>query len=141
MDNPVEMMTHSVMFADNVLKRLIAHTVNEEVDTPFDTCIETSGHIELQDQNNDKYILKLDIVDKDYMLDLKHFSNNPQVKEKMVFLLNAVKILYNPLKDHMKVWANEKNKSFNYVLQLSYNTTLFIDKDTEKRIGIILVKV
>jgi hypothetical protein len=135
-------LEHSVSFADNVLKHLVAHTVGEELNTLFDECVDTSGSILITDKNcKKKYTLCLGLVDKDYMLDLKQFKDNAGVKERMVFLLNTVKVLYCPIKDHMKKWASENNTTFNYVLQIGLNTTLFLDQDSKKRIGIILTLV
>lgn len=142
-------LEQSVMFADNVIKHLVAHTLGKEVDDLFDTVVESKGEVLIKDLSNkpkestesEKYTLGLDIVDSDYMLDLLHFKDNEQVKEQMIFLLNTVKVLYCPIKDYMKKWASENNTTFNYVLQIGLNTTLFLDKDCKKRIGIILKKV
>lgn len=142
-----KILEHSVLFADNVLKHLVAHTVGKDVDELFDECVDTKGHILINEEgdgkNNEstKYTLGLDIVSKDYMLDLKHFQGHEGVKKRIVFLLNTVKTLYCPIKDHMKKWAVENNTTFNYVLQIGLNTTLFLDKDSKKRIGIKLIPV
>jgi hypothetical protein len=140
-------LEQSVSFADNVLKRLVAHTVDEDVDMLFDMCVETRGSIliketsEGKDDEPDMYTLGLDIVDHDYMLDLKHFKDNTDVKERIVFLLNTVKVLYCPIKDHMKKWAADNDTAFNYVLQIDLKTTLFLDKNSKKRIGVKLTPV
>lgn len=139
-------LEQSMSFADNVLKRLVAHTIDEDIDELFEECVDTRGSILITDSgfnNNEskKYKLELDIVNRDYMLDLKHFEDNKQVKDRIIFLLNTVKVLYCPIKDHMKKWAEENNNTFNYVLQIGLNTTLFLDKDSEKRIGIKLTAV
>lgn len=140
-------LEQSVSFADNVLKRLVAHTIDEDIDNLFDECVETRGSILIKkngDSNDDEpsnYTLELDIVDHDYMLDLKHFKDDENVKERIVFLLNTVKVLYCPIKDHMKKWAMENDTTFNYVLQIGLNTTLFLDKDSKKRIGVKLTAV
>lgn len=134
-------LDQAVSFADNALKRLVAHTVGRDVNELFDECMETRGQILIEEKNNGKYTLELDIVPKDYMLDLGHFKNNKNVKDGMIFLLNAVKILYCPIKDHMKALLIDSSDTFNYVLQIGLNTTLFLDKDSEKRIGIVLTPV
>jgi hypothetical protein len=140
-------LEHSVSFADNVLKRLVAHTVDEDVDILFDECVETRGSILIKETGEGKddepgmHTLDLDIVDHDYMLDLKHFKDNENVKERIVFLLNMVKILYCPIKDHMKKWAADNDTTFNYVLQIGLNTTLFLDKNSKKRIGVKITPV
>lgn len=143
-DNVLE---QSIMFADNVLKRLVAHTLNKEVDELFDTIIDTRGEILINIEDDEhsknpiphtKHLMCLDIVPKDYMLDLGIYKDNEKVKDQMVFLLNTVKVLYCPIKDSMKQWAKENDTTFHNVLQIGLNTTLFIDKDSEKRIGIIL---
>lgn len=148
-DTAKMVLEQSVMFADNVIKRLVAHTLGKEVDDLFDTIVKSRGEVLIEDSSNEskesteskKYTLGLDIVDHDYMLNLQQFKGNEQVKERMVFLLNTVKVLYCPIKDHMKKWAGENDTTFNYVLQIGLNTTLFLDKDSKKRIGIILKKV
>jgi hypothetical protein len=181
-------LNQSMMFADNVLKRLIALTINRRVDDIFETCLNTRGSVLItsinQEDNSveEKYTLELDIVDSDYMLDLGKFKDHPEIKERLSFLLNTVKVLYCPIKDYMKKWvktdqknpailmngeldeldnsggfdvcrldddekyveSNDLNKKitmFNYVLQIGLNTTLFIDKDSKKRIGVILKRV
>lgn len=140
-------LEQSVSFADNVLKRLVAHTVDEDIDDLFDECVETRGAILIKEEGNgkndepNKYTLELDIVDHDYMLDLGHFKDDESVKKRIVFLLNTVKVLYCPIKDHMKKWAAENDTTFNYVLQIGLNTTLFLDKDSKKRIGVKLAVV
>jgi hypothetical protein len=140
-------LEQSVSFADNVLKRLVAHTIDEDIDDLFDECVETRGAILIKeegdgkDEEPNKYTLELDIVDHDYMLDLKHFKDDKNVKERIVFLLNTVKVLYCPIKDHMKKWTEENGTTFNYVLQIGLNTTLFLDKDSKKRIGVKLTEV
>ena len=140
--NYQDIVENSLAFADNVIKRLVAHTLKKDVNELFDTCIDTRGQILIHDSNSDKkYLMGLDIVDKDYMLDLGAFQGNEDVKNRMIFLLNAVKVLYCPIKEHMKSWASENETTFNYVLQLGLNTTLFLDKETEKRIGIILNEI
>jgi hypothetical protein len=137
-------LENSISFADNVLKNLVAHTINKDVEDLFDTCDIKQGHILINDDNDElnNYTLSLDIVDNDYMLDLKHFKNNKDIKERIVFLLNTVKVLYCPIKDYMKKLSQEDGSyNFNYVLQIGLNTTLFLDKDSKKRIGIILTPV
>jgi hypothetical protein len=141
-------LDQSVLFADNVLKRLVAITVKEDVDDIFEEHVPTRGSILIDFKNTDekqplceKYVLELDIVPADYMLDLGPMKDSPEVKDRMVFLLNTVKVLYCPIKDYMKARAAETNDSFNYVLQIGLNTTLFLNKDTDKRIGIVLKKV
>jgi hypothetical protein len=131
---------HSIMFADNVLKQLVAHTINRNIDELFDSRVRTSSKILITIEDR-KYTMGLSIVDRDYMLDLGELKNEPKTKEHMVSLLNAVKVLYCPIKEHMKKWSEDNHTEFNYVLQIGLNTTLFIDKDSEKRIGIVLEPV
>lgn len=134
------MIEHSVAFADNVLKRLVAHTVSKDLNELFDTHVDTRGEILINDGST-QYSLSLDIVPHDYMLDLGHFSNNDSVKERIVHLLNMVKVLYIPVKAHMVKWASDHDTTFEYNLQLDLNTTLFLNHETEKRIGIVLTKL
>ena len=128
---------NAIMFADVVIKELVAHTIGCSVNEIFDSEINTVGEI-LINLDKKKYIMKLGIVDRDYMLDLGELKDDEQIKSRIVFLLNTVKILFNPIKDYMRKWSAKRDKSFNYVLQIGLNTTLFLDKDMEKRIGIIL---
>ena len=145
-------LDQSMMFADNVLKRLVAHTLDVDIDELFDTMVKTRGEILIVDNQTEhcelsqllepqKYTMGLDIVDHDYMLDLGRYADDPKVKEQMVFLLNTVKVLYCPIKDYMKTRTQCNGSAFNYVLQIGLNTTLFLDKDSKKRIGIVLKKV
>lgn len=176
-ENAKKILNQSVMFADNVLKRLISITMGRAVSDMFEHVLDTRGSVLMNVTHQDtkketKYMLTLDIVDSDYMLDLKELKDHPEVKQRITFLLNTVKVLYCPLKDYMKKWVltdqkqpirnkngafeysdenvnkqnekkntNEEEKSFNYVLQIGLNTTLFLDKDVKKRIGIIMKQV
>lgn len=137
-------LLQSVMFADNVLKRLVALTVDEDVNDLFDTILPTSGSVLItadEGKAETKYNMHLDIVDADYMLDLGILKDSAEVRDRITFLLNTVKVLYNPIKDHMKQLTAESGGNFNYVLQIGLNTTLFLDKDVKKRIGIIMKEV
>ena len=130
-------LEQSVLFADKVLKKLMSHTLDANIEEIFDSVLDTSGEILLDDGKN-KYKMYLDIVEKNYVLDLKNFKNNTQVKNSMIFLLNTVKVLYCPIKDHVKLWSVGRGKTFNGVLQIDLNTNLFIDRNSQKRIGIVL---
>lgn len=137
-------LLQSVMFADNVLKRLVSLTVGEDVDDLFDTILPTRGSVLItagEGESEAKYNMQLDIVDADYMLDLGTLKDSTEVRDRITFLLNTVKVLYNPIKDHMKKITAESDGVFNYVLQIGLNTTLFLDKDSKKRIGIIMNEV
>ena len=133
-------------FADRALKTLVAHTLGNTVEELFESCTPTSGMIcitdvEEKDETKNKYVMYLDIVDKDYMLDLGKFADNPSIKNNMIFLLNTVKASYPPVKDYMKEVAAKNGYTFNYILDIGLNTTLFLDRDTKKRIGIMLRQV
>ena len=132
---PYYILENSMKFADKVLKQLVACTLNTTVDELFSECLDDTGYVGIE-IDDIKFSLSLGIVPKDYMLDLGRFHGNAEVQERMVFLLNCVKLLYCPVKDHMK-----KQMDFNYVLQLDLNTTMFLDSGTEKRIGILLKEV
>jgi hypothetical protein len=104
--------------------------------------LKTNEGIELKtDKKTKKYVMQLQLVDKEYVLDLKDLKDNEEVKKRMVFLLNCVKVLYCPIKDHMTVWAKDNNREFDYTLQLDKNTNLYLDENSEKRIGITLKRV
>lgn len=129
-------VNNSILFADKVLKLLIAHTLDADIKNVFEDHHTESGFIRINDGSSE-YDMYLDIVDKDYMLDLIHFNNNVNIRDRMVFLLNTVKVLFPPLKDYIK----NSHSEFNYVLQIDpKNTTLFLNPDMDKRIGIMLVK-
>jgi|OM-RGC.v1.024302844 hypothetical protein len=133
--NKEEIMDNAIVYADNVLKRLVAHTLDVDVKSVFDEQLSTIGSI-LIDDGKDRYLLQLDIVEHDYVLDLLHFANRSDVKERIVFLLNTVKVLYCPIRDYMRTKCE-----FNYVLQIGLNTTLFLDHTSKNRIGITLTKL
>lgn len=139
-----QIIEQSVTVADNVLKRLVAHTVGHTVEDLFDDCLGTIGQIFIESTDTEhggKYIMQLDIVDKDYMLDLKDLNENNAVKQRMIFLLDAVKVLYCSVKDRMKKWAELNDTTFEYMLELDSNTTLYLDSQKNKRIGITLQSV
>ena len=121
-----EVVTRSIAFADNVIKRLVAHTLNKPVESLFDSMLQTRGSILI----DDKYVMQLDIVNKDYMLDLSCLRSI-DVRDHIVFLLNSVKVLFGPVMEHVR-------RPNDYTLQLGQNTTLFLDSNAKKRIGITL---
>lgn len=143
MDIPLDQaIDNSILFADNVLKNLVAHTLDIPVEDIFTNVVPAKHPILINyAAKNKKYYMSLDIVDKDYMLelgDLKDEKVFESVKSRMIFLLNTVKFLYCPIKDYMKKWASDRDKTFDYMLGVDTNTTLYLDRDKEKRIGIIL---
>ena len=139
-------LNQSIAFADNVLKRLVAHTLNIDIDDIFEDYMDTIGEVLIKESDSEnnvrkEYTLSLDLVPHDYMLDLKHLKDHAGVKERIVFLLNTVKVLYCTIKDYMKKWSADNNTTFNKVLQIGLNTTLFLDKDADQRIGIIFKSI
>jgi hypothetical protein len=143
-----EILEQSAVVADQVLKRLVAHTVRRPMSDIFDSYlpigqvrIEQDGDTKNSNANTDKYVMYLALVDKDYMLDLGVLHGDESVKQRMIFLLNAVKVLYCPIKDYMQEWAADNNTAFEYILELGDNTTMYFDPEKKKRIGIILKKV
>lgn len=134
------MISNTVPFVDNVLKRLIAHTLARDIDSIFDSYYPTVGVIELESPNsrNDKYSLSLDIVPRDYILDLGPFKDHPEVNNCVSFLLNAVAVLYAPLSD---VTSMRIGNTFNYKINISSNSTIFLDESSDKRIGVVLKKI
>lgn len=137
-----QVIDHSILFADNVLKNLVAHTLDVAIEDIFDNVVPNKQPILINyAAKNKKYIMSLDIVDKDYMLDLGELRDEKvfeSVKGRMIFLLNTLKMLYCPIKDYMQKWASNRGQKFDYMLEIDINTTLYLDRDKEKRIGIIL---
>ena len=123
------------MYTDRVVKELIALTVNKDINVLFEDVMENKSVIKYTHSNGSVYNFKLDIVDADYFLELGELKDNKHVKNIMSQLLNMTRVTYCPLKDYMKGLGE-----FNYVLQLDHNTTLFLDKDVKKRVGIIMYK-
>ena len=135
------LIVNSILFADRPLKALVADVMGEDIETLFEDCAPSTGHIVISEEKSDKYEMKLGIVPSDYMLDLGKYKSNNEVKDRIIFLLNAVKVLYRPLKDYMNERAKKMNKPpFNYLLQIGHNTTLFLDKNSNTRIGILFKK-
>ena len=127
---------HATAFADYPLKSLIAHTLGKSIHHLFGDVDSKVGHIKITQELDGKTKHKkmsLQIKPKDYMLDLGELKDAPKAKECMTFLLNSVRVLFPALRDHLR-----KSMEFNYVLQISLNTMLFFDKDSPKRIGIVL---
>jgi hypothetical protein len=86
-------------------------------------------------------MMKLALVDKDYMLDLGDLHGKEDVKQRMIFLLNSVKVLFCPVKDYMIKYMTNKGLTFEYTMGIDTNTTLYLDKNSKKRIGILLTEV
>ncbi len=121
-----EALDRSMAYADNVLKRLVNETTGKQT---FHDFLPSRGNILIEQKNGTKFTLCLDIVDKDYMLDLSQIDVN--VKPQILFLLNTVKLLYYMLKNAAKL---------EYTLQIANNTTLYLEENCPKRIGVILKK-
>lgn len=124
-----KIIDQSIMFADRVLKNLIAHTMSRSVDEVFEDILETTGIITV----DNKYSMGLGVVDKEYVLDLKEYTGNEQVKDRIVFLLNMAKIAYCPIKTYLDTTGQE----FDHKLLIDMNTNLYFSEHTEKRIGVI----
>ena len=137
---------NSINFADNVVKNLVAHTVGVPVMDIFADIHPTKKEILIDYKaKNKRYCMSLDLVDKDYMLDLGNLKDEgvfKSVKARMAFLLNMTTLLYCPIVKYMQEWANDNGRSFEYLLEVDINnTTLYLDKNSEKRIGIMLREV
>lgn len=140
------LIDNSMKYADNVVKHLVSHTLDKKIDNVFQSYVETIGEIHVKYVDNKKnkstYSLSLSIVPKDYMLDLMHFTGNKEVLKLMGFLIDLTKLAYRPIKKYMKQWSNDNNVEFNYeFIQVAHNTTLYLDENSEKRIGFILKKI
>ena len=140
------LIDNSMKYADNVVKHLVSHTLNKKIDDVFQTYVKTIGeiHVKYVDNKENKltYSLSLSIVPKDYMLDLMHFTGNREVLKLMGFLIDLTKLAYRPIKEYMKKWSSDNNVEFNYeFIQVAHNTTLYLDENSQKRIGFILKKV
>lgn len=140
------LIDNSMKYADNVVKHLVSHTLDKKVDDVFQTYVKTIGEIHVKYVDNEEnkltYSLSLSIVPKDYMLDLMHFTGNKEVLKLMGFLIDLTKLAYRPIKKYMKKWSNDNNVEFNYeFIQVANNTTLYLDENSQKRIGFILKKV
>lgn len=140
------LIDNSMKYADNVAKHLVSHTLDKKIDDVFQTYVKTVGEIHVKYVDNEEnkltYSLSLSIVPKDYMLDLMHFTGNNEVLKLMGFLIDLTKLAYRPIKEYMKKWSSDNNVEFNYeFIQVAHNTTLYLDENSQKRIGFILKKV
>ena len=131
---------NAVIFADNVLKRLIAHTIGEDVDYIFKNCVQTRGAL-MMVMNDQKYLMDMAIVDRDYVLDLGAFAEVREVQDKVMFLLNTVQTLYCPMREYMVKRGVLSTKEYSYILHMENNSTLHLDGNSAKRIGVVLKKV
>jgi hypothetical protein len=129
-------MEHSVQFADKAVKSLIAHTMDEKVDTLFNTVVEPSYVV--IDDGKTEYFMSLELVSKDYELDLAPFNGDKDINARGIFLLDTAKDVYYTIKRNLQLQGLENNTHFNYVLQLGPNATLFLDENSEKRIGVVI---
>jgi hypothetical protein len=127
-------MEHSVQFADKAVKSLIAHTMDKKVDALFNSVVEPS-YVVIEDGKSE-YFMSLELVSKDYELDLAQFNDDKDITARVIFLLDTVKDVYYTIKLNMQ--GLENNTPFNYVLQLSPGLTLFLDENSEKRIGVVI---
>ena len=124
--------------ADKVVKALIAQSLEEKVNVLFDTTVNTHA---IRIEEKSEYCLALALVPNNYRIDLLHFNENRAVTAAVIFLLDMAKDVYCTLKLHMQLRGLANNTPFEYVLQLDMNGNLFIDENSEKRIGVILTKI
>ena len=126
---------NAISCADKVVKELIAQSLEEKADVLFETMVNTHT---IRIEEKSEYCLALALVPKDYRIDLLHFDRNHAVVATVIFLLDMAKDVYCTLKLHMQLRGLANNTPFEYVLQLDMNGNLFIDENSEKRIGVIL---
>jgi hypothetical protein len=136
-------LDQSIGFADNVLKKLIAYTVNRPVESLFDMVTEQKGDILLEIKNkksvSKKFIMSLDIVSKDYILDPLQLGES-EINNGAGFLFSTIDVLYPALNKHMAQWAKKNNTAFNYTLQRD-GITVYLDDQINKRIGVVVRSV
>jgi hypothetical protein len=133
-----EIVEASIHLADKVVKYLIAATLAKPVDQLFDTCLENIGEIIIDTPSGNRYAMYLNLVDKDYMLDLGELAGNDRVKQCMVYILNSANMMFRCLSTHLK---KTLPGGFDYTLNTAYNTTLYLDEQLDTRIGIILKEI
>lgn len=112
------------------------------------------GEIEINKINNPNIMYKiyLDIVDKFYDLDLELTNNNilsdnvtsianetnEQLKKQLIdiitYLTQSAKLVF----DHLK---NQYTEIVEYNIEMDTNTTIYLDYEIEKRIGIKIKKI
>lgn len=129
---------NAIAYADNVVKRLVALTISGDM-SMFHECCPTVGTIVIK-KGEDTYTMCLDIVEKDYMLDLGVFRGDEVIKTHMLFLINAVRIIYVPIRDAIRETLPDGSPPFDYELGIGHNTTIYLKEDTDMRIGIKLQK-
>lgn len=106
------------------------------------------GNIEILGPENKKLIIMLDIVDKDYnlmstlkqtdIIENKQINNinelnkdlSNQIIDTITYLTHSCLLIFNNLKNNYK-------ELIEYNIQLDNNTTIYINKQSGKRIGII----
>lgn len=112
------------------------------------------GEIEINKINNPNIIYKiyLDMVDKYYDLDLELSNNeilsdnitsianepNEQLKKQLIdiitYLTQSAKLVF----DHLK---NQYTEIIEYNIEMDTNTTIYLDYELEKRLGIKIKKI
>jgi hypothetical protein len=112
------------------------------------------GEIEINKINNPNIVYKiyLDIVDKFYDLDLELMNNNilsdnintlsdetnEQLKKQLIdiitYLTQSAKLVF----DHLK---NQYTEIIEYNIKMDTNTTIYLDYEIDKRLGIKIKKI
>lgn len=91
---------------------------------------------------NIQYQLYLDVVQPDYQLNLDPIDNE-DVKAKIIehctFLVNGFKFVFDNFKT--KITNGNEKKLENYTINLDTNSTIFINSNDSKRIGLIFKSV
>lgn len=116
-----------VALADRPVRTLIAKCEGLSVDEKWGTNImDTTGEIHIVCKNGKKYNISLDVVGKNYMVDLGDLTGEPRALEHMSFLIHCARSVIAPIE-------------YNRTLKVDpLNTTIYFHTDDEYRLGIII---
>lgn len=124
-------------FASLPLIKLIKKTINIDLTEKLfepNHILQKTGEIEMSKINdNKKWVLYLAIVDKDYNLDFGSFKEDKEATQSIITqclrIVSFAQILFEYIRNNTK-------ELLEYHLILDNNSTLYLDINCKKRIGI-----
>jgi hypothetical protein len=134
-DKQRKFLESAVMFADRQVKQLMAERVNRTVDEMWGTEVvpDIGSSINVECKDGKKYTIRLEVVPRDYILDLKGFENDPKVLQSLSYLIHCCRTYYKILE--------QRGKCSNKTLKVdSATTTLYIHSQDPVRIGLRILE-
>jgi hypothetical protein len=119
-----------IAFADRPIKELIAKLDNQDVvDRWGQNIMVDTGHISVECKDGETYHLKLDVVEKNYEMDMGKLAGEEGVLRSMSYLIHCAQSLFKVMKVGTRSLKVDMEKS-----------TMYFHSGDAHRIGIAIEK-